>query len=60
MAKVIESYIPKSFRNPSCVPLSPSQESLLSLVRRQRSQSGLDRLAGSLRGFWKQRSPTVP
>jgi hypothetical protein len=60
MAKVIEFYVPKNFRNEFvCVPVSPNRERLSSFLRRLRSQSRLDQLVGSSGGSWQRRSRTM-
>ena len=56
MAKVIEFYVPKNFRNVFVRAGQPNRERLSSFLRRQRSQTRLDPLAGSSGGSWQRRS----
>jgi hypothetical protein len=47
MAKVVEFYVPKNFRNAFVRAGQRNRERLSSFLRRQRSQSRLDQPAGS-------------
>jgi hypothetical protein len=59
MAKVIEFYVPKNFRNAFVPAGQPNRELLSSFLRRQRGRSRLDLLAGSPGGSWQRRSRTI-
>jgi hypothetical protein len=59
MAKVIEFYVPKNFRNAFVPAGQPNRERLSSFLRRQRGRSRLDLLAGPPGGSWQRRSRTI-
>jgi hypothetical protein len=60
MAKVIEFYVPKNFRNAFVRAVQPQPGTVISsFLRRQRSQSRLDQLVGSSGGSWQRQSRTM-
>jgi hypothetical protein len=60
MAKVIEFYVPKNFRNAFVLAAQPQPGKIIEFCSQaKKSVPTRHRLAGSLRGSWKQRSPTV-
>jgi hypothetical protein len=59
MAKVIEFYIPKSFRNPFVRPAKPQPGKVIEFCL-QAKTSVPTRPAGGVLAFWRQPSPAVP
>jgi len=59
MAKVIEFYVPKNFRNAFVRAGQPQPGTVIEFSSQAKKQSRLDQLAGHSGGSWQRRSRTM-